>query len=64
MVTLEKQCFVCGKIHEYSFDIQPSQYTDWLGGVLIQNAMPELEPDEREIMMTGICYSCQSEVFQ
>ena len=38
----------------YQFDnIKKSQLSDWLDGVLIQNALPQLTPDEREFLITG-----------
>lgn len=30
------------------------QYSNWLAGELIQNALPHLSADEREFLMTGI----------
>ena len=30
------------------------QLQAWAGGVLIQEAMPQLSPDEREFIMTGV----------
>jgi len=31
-----------------------AQLENWEGGMLIQNAMPNLTPDEREFLLTGI----------
>ena len=30
------------------------QYNSWKGGTLIQEAMPDLSPNDREFIMTGI----------
>ena len=30
----------------------------WEQGALIQDAMPELSPSDREALMTGICDTC------
>jgi hypothetical protein len=40
-----------------SVDLTPDQYAGyrrWLEGTLIQDALPDLSPAEREILMTGI----------
>ena len=43
-----------GKTNTIEVDITMDQYDAWLAGTLIQNAMPNLTPDEREFIMTGI----------
>ena len=35
-------------------DLTLDEYASWRGGELIQNAMPRLNTDEREFLMTGI----------
>jgi 7,8-dihydro-6-hydroxymethylpterin-pyrophosphokinase len=35
-------------------DLTLDEYASWRGGELIQNAMPRLNADEREFLMTGI----------
>ena len=35
-------------------DVTPTQIASWENGLLIQTAMPDLSPDEREFIMTGI----------
>ena len=35
-------------------NIEPHQIAAWEGGVLAQDAMPDLTGDEREFVMTGI----------
>jgi 7,8-dihydro-6-hydroxymethylpterin-pyrophosphokinase len=35
-------------------DLTLDEYAAWRGGELIQNAMPRLNADEREFLMTGI----------
>jgi hypothetical protein len=41
----------------------PAQYADWLGGTLIQNAMPNLSPADREFVMNGITQEEWDEIF-
>lgn len=36
------------------FDISPTEYQAWVDGTVIQDAMPNLNPSEREFIMTGI----------
>ena len=43
-----------GNVHEMDLDITEDQLNDWNQGQLIQDVMPELSPDAREFLMTGI----------
>ena len=43
-----------GNIHTLTIDVTMEQIIAWEEGELIQNAMPNLTPDEREFIMTGI----------
>ena len=36
---------------------------DWQGGELIQNALPELNADQRELLISGTCPTCWDEMF-
>jgi hypothetical protein len=40
------------------------QLKAWRNGVLIQNAMPNLTPDEREFLMTGITADSWAKAFK
>jgi len=45
-------------------DITPDQLQSWLDGRgLIQKLMPNLDPDEREFLMTGIMPDSWNELF-
>ena len=35
----------------------------WIGGELIQVAMPYLTADEREILISGVCGTCFDKMF-
>ena len=37
--------------------------TNWENGELIQNAMPYLTADEREVLISGICGTCFDNMF-
>ena len=32
------------------------QYSDWLNGTLVQDAMPNLSPDDRELLISGMVW--------
>ena len=41
----------------------PDDVTDWQNGKLIQDAMPYLSADERELIISGTCGKCFDEMF-
>ena len=43
-----------GKISAMDIDVTQEQINEWEGGSLIQDVMPDLTPEEREFIMTGI----------
>lgn len=56
-IILECQCPFCGKIHEV--EVPLDNYLDYEDGELsIQEAFPNLSPNEREMIKTGICPTC------
>ena len=63
MIKLSKQCPFCASMEDYDFDLTYEQIGRWECGELIQNAMPNLNPAEREVFITGMCYTCQSDIF-
>ena len=54
-------CAFCGKFHLVEVDLE--QLEAWRNGELIQNAMPDLTPVEREQLISGLCPKCQAEMF-
>jgi hypothetical protein len=43
-----------GKVNTMELPITPDEWMNWKSGrVLIQNAMPNLTPEQREFIMTG-----------
>ena len=60
-VTVEIHCPFCGKTHYV--EVNESAYWKWRDGMLIQNAMPDLAPTEREQLISGLCPDCQAKVF-
>ena len=43
-----------GKTNTLEIPVTPEQLENWRSGTLIQHAMPNLTPDQREFVMTGI----------
>ena len=43
-----------GKIHHKELNVTNAQIDAWKRGQVIQDAMPQLDADEREFIMTGI----------
>ena len=55
------QCIKCNDIHLIIADSEDVK--QWVNGALIQDAMPYLSPDEREILISGICGMCFERMF-
>jgi hypothetical protein len=43
-----------GSVMEWDIPVTEAQLKAWKGGELIQRAMPNLTPDQREFIMTGL----------
>ena len=43
-----------GNISTMDIDVTQEQINEWEGGSLIKDVMPDLTPEEREFIMTGI----------
>ena len=56
---VQTTCPFCGTKNK-PIEVNDDHYKAWQDGVLIQNAMPELTREEREIVKTGICGECWS----
>ena len=60
-VIVEIYCPICGKAHYV--EVNENAYWNWRDGMLIQNAMPDLTPTEREQLISRLCPDCQKMVF-
>lgn len=59
---VEVECFVCKTKH--TILVPTAGYKLWASGQMkIQDAMPGLSADERELLMSGICDRCFDKVF-
>lgn len=51
---IERTSELSGVTRTMEIDVCPQQIKEWEEGSLIQDVMPNLTPDEREFIMTGI----------
>ena len=56
-----RNCNTCGR--EVKMLVDSQDLVAWMEGELIQNAMPYLTPDERELLISGICGTCFDDMF-
>lgn len=55
-------CTDCKKVITLKFTL--AQFLEWQEGVVIQQCMPHLSANEREIIISGICGSCYDAMFE
>jgi len=58
---LNLQCVKCDA--PVSFSVYIRDIVAWKGGMLIQDALPYLNADEREMLKTRICPVCWDKMF-
>lgn len=56
-------CSKCGELQVIK-NIDYYGYLAWIGGAMIQNALPSLLPDDRELLISGFCNKCWDETFK
>ena len=54
-------CRLCNEAKDLTVNIEG--FIAWQGGELIQNALPELDADQRELLISGICPKCWEQMF-
>ena len=59
--TMWTTCRVCK--NQVEMQVHVEDVTAWENGELIQNAMPYLTPDEREVFLSGTCGPCFDRMF-
>jgi translation initiation factor RLI1 len=47
----------------YTVEVSRSGFRNWQGGMLIQKALPELNADQRELLISQTCGSCWEKLF-
>jgi hypothetical protein len=60
-VPVENTCPFCGDKNTVMVEAQ--DFMDWRNGKLAQDAFDYLSPDEREIIISGVCSSCWDATF-
>lgn len=61
-IIIEVPCKVCGI--KFDLTVNPKNLEDWKNGNgFIQDIMPELSADERELLISGTCGRCFDEMF-
>ena len=55
-ILVGNRCSICGKMNKV--EVYKKDFEAWQNGVLIQNAMPYLSAEERELLITGTCSEC------
>jgi hypothetical protein len=63
MIIMEKTSPVTGKSNTMAINATAEQVEAWVGGMLIQDAMPQASVDQREFMISGCTPSCWSSMF-
>jgi len=59
-IILKGKCF-CG--NGWEVRVSEEGYDKWRFGEVIQKALPDATPEERECLISGMCPKCQSEIF-
>jgi len=54
-------CGCCQK--RFDLPMFMKDYKDWQEGKLIQHALPYLTPEQRELLITGLCTTCFTILF-
>ena len=58
---IQATCLHCKKSFELAVNKQ--DVVDWKGGKYIQDAMPYLSADQRELLISGTCGTCFDKMF-
>tara|TARA_Y100000361_G_C11022820_1_gene270533 strand:- start:128 stop:340 length:213 start_codon:yes stop_codon:yes gene_type:complete len=54
-------CRLCDTVHDLTVNVEG--YVNWQAGEFIQDALPELSCDERELLISGTCGACFDKLF-
>lgn len=60
---ISRKSAISGKVRTLDLDITEKQINDYFDGFLVQDAFPNLSPDEREFFITGITIDEWREVY-
>jgi len=59
---ISKTCQMCSTA--FTVEVNPADFQSWRDGVAIQRAMPYLSPNDRELLISGICGMCFDKMFR
>tara|TARA_R110001583_G_scaffold131565_2_gene283342 strand:- start:580 stop:789 length:210 start_codon:yes stop_codon:yes gene_type:complete len=59
--TLTETCRTCGS--QEAITVEAKDLAAWKNGTVIQEAMPYLDADQREMMISNTCSECWDELF-
>tara|TARA_R100001082_G_scaffold17964_1_gene8942 strand:- start:238 stop:450 length:213 start_codon:yes stop_codon:yes gene_type:complete len=54
-------CRLCDTVHDLTVNVEG--FVNWQAGEFIQEALPELSCDERELLISGTCGTCFDKLF-
>ena len=60
-VIVPAACRMCREV--YCVEVDAVGYEQWKAGALIQNALPTLSAEERELLISKTCDSCWNKLF-
>ena len=60
-IQITKTCNLCQQ--KTGLWVQPKDYAAWQGGAHIQDVMPYLPADQRELLISGTCGTCFDKLF-
>lgn len=61
-ITASFVCPMCSTYHTLTVELE--QYLNYLDGMLIQEAFPEMSPTDRERFLSSFCPDCQEKIFK
>lgn len=61
-ITASFVCPMCSTYHTLTVELE--QYLNYLDGMFIQEAFPEMSPTDRERFLSGFCPDCQEKIFK
>ena len=59
---IQRICPYCGRLQ--ILEVNENQYNDYLAGKPIQVAFPDSSPDDRELILSGICPECWEDILK
>lgn len=60
-ITVKCKCPICGTAS--SLTVNEQDLDAWRGGKKAQDAFPTLSTFDRELLITGMCHACQSNLY-